>query len=1277
MSYNSPNNYLHTIAAKAHAKAAEWAGLLHTADDGPVHLGSQDTFLHFRSISSSELMSGNYTRPVTITDIETGHNDQVISVAALKGVIDKRTGEFRVVDTYERYYAPDKTHSASFNMSREVHHLTANRIEQLRTLQGATYSNKYDTQEASSLMQFMRGSLVVGHNVEEFDFSRLGIASDLQKEDILDTLVWAENVGIRKGHRGLSKLFKQLTGRSLKQAGYSHHFGFHDVLSNAEVFSAIYRQKGKGGRDVRFVTNNKGYSYGAYEDVAGTAIIRGGYYNGRGHGGPQNYMYEDEFDDRDVFAQNFDKFGNPLGWEYDENGQRQLPDGFSYADELREEGDPTGGFGTIVGAEISSTFRALTEKLQEVREATIGFKVHQQNQMIRYLATKDEDVARQYLKGLKYKEAVIDIMMKQAGPLRIARERDKSWKKAQSAVSQRQKVSSYVNHLYRKGEIGKNDWMWLSDVNNASTGFSPQDVMYMAKERKDEYKDRLKQAHSRVQAREEADLGGWNAYARALNEEDPFSFNRKDALKRIQFLDRAEKYGDITKEQRASLEQLEGSYDDLVDATNEMIKANERLAQTYHALADIKPYDMNNLVGAAHSQWSGIMGAAQGVVPGFILNPINRIGRAYLNRADRSIAPWNAVQRFYNEAVGTPLKKLTGHSSIAGAIGGPVGAGFGVFNAGTQAAGNYMQARLEMKGYDIQNNLNTLGAMISWIATPFKLLHKATKLLIGSFGGLSYKLNSFMGQGIEMMMQMGNPLSTLTGVNYGSYVGTTMMDRVALLNRGSMNATMESFATQQRMFYTMGQVDTNRLIASSMLGVYDKVYSPTNDVQGAYTSMANKLLNDIKTQDPATAARTMALAEQIDKNLPQLLETAKLLDVQDINTLMDPGNRSMYWRPVTSREEQQSMRWTQYEYGAAKDQLGVSKMRVANAMWNNLGGKRIYNAVNEFVDGIAKAVNTGEWDSVVARATEIWQTARDAFDKVWTGLSNSLKGDSDNAIVNTFKAIGLQLENVAITFAQKVVSVWDELTLALLRKVQGAVAYLSTVKIDFDLKDGKLGFKFTSIKDAEIASDNEPIYKQTISALGNITNNPREGMSGYAQLYEQLFPNASDITIANATVGDIRRRLQSLHNQGAPVIGMSALGYEQIGTDDASINEMLLRAARQGWGEAGTMEDAASMFLMKQLYNTHLNKQDVYDKTGIYGVGKQFIDSTEDVVGTLLASKYNDNVAKIDVLIRDTSGKKVMLEADSKGNLMSTNLTLLQQMIPKGIDLVVSQLKGN
>ena len=84
---------------------------------------------------------------------------------------------------------------------------------------------------------------------------------------------------------------------------------------------------------------------------------------------------------------------------------------------------------------------------------------------------------------------------------------------------------------------------------------------------------------------------------------------------------------------------------------------------------------------------------------------------------------------------------------------------------------------------------------------------------------------------------------------------------------------------------------------------------------------------------------------------------------------------------------------------------------------------------------------------------------------------------------------------------------------------------------------------------------------------------------------------------------------------------------------------------------------------------------DWYDTTGIGSAVKQFTGDTEEVLGNLISSQIADNYARVDLYFRDSTGKKAMIGADSTGSVFSKDIVLLQQMVPKGMELVVNQIK--
>lgn len=1038
--HNHPNNYLYAIAAKAHALAARTQGILKEAPDGPVRLGAQDTYMHFRGITQSESQTSRFTRPITVTDIETGNNDQVISVAALKGVIDKKTGEFRVLDTYERYYTPEKTYSQSFNMAREVHKLTPGKIAKLREIQagrGFTYGEKYDDREAQSLMKFFHGSLVVGHNVEEFDFPRLGLAQSLQSEDILDTLVWAENAGVPRGKRGLAKMFKHYTGRSMEKAGYSHHFGFHDVLSNAELLSALYMHKDVAGRDLRFVAGHKGFSYGAYEGVAGTAIIKGGYYKGRGPRGLENYMYENELDE--YGRPRADERGN-FEYEYDENGRRILPEGFSETGEWDDPAELGLTTGNIFRLEANETLRGLRDEMTRVRETMLGYSVSQKHALVRYLASKDPEMARKYLKGLQYNDETIETMMAQAMPLRISAERKAAERRSLAATVQRDRVTDLLGHMYRKGDLSKTDYQWLADVNDEGSGYSPREVAYRAKEMAAERVRRLKEVQSRRQ----------------------FEEGKEHKI------DRYGKYHYLSKADEAALRATK-SWEELSDAIEDVTKKNENLMKVYHAMADIKPYDVNQYIASAKKQWSGVVGSSQGVLPNFLRNPISRLGDATFNAIDRSVSPWNAFNRTWNSGIGQALTMAGGAMfglpgmMIGGAVSGTV-------NAASQMYGNYKQAKMEMGLLNVQNNLNTLGAMISWISTPFQLLHKAIKLVTGAFGGLTFKLNNIMGSGIGMMSQMGNPLEPLTGVNYVDYQRAGLVDMASLLKGGSTNTAIEGFAKMQRDLYRFGRVDTNKMLAANMLGVFNEAFTPTTDAEGSYYNMANKILRSMQGQNESQRADTMYYVTQLNDTLAQTIRSALMLGVTDVRDLTSPGD--MYWRPLSTGEEQRFRR-TQREYGIATQQFGFSKMRFADRLWN-VAGRDLYNGVNEIVDKLGE----GNWKGALDSAAAMWADLKKKFSEIWEGdeKGGGLKDKVGKGLDNA----GDKIKEWGWKIANGIIDVWDQIFLAIVKKAQGLIAYLSTVQVGFVKdKNGNWGIDIKSIGSVGAIDRYKSLYEVT------------------------------------------------------------------------------------------------------------------------------------------------------------------------------------------------------
>lgn len=1168
----------------------------------------------FPQASSIQLGQKTYTS----LDIETDDYNHPISVVAHK-FIQGPDGKFQSIDTYQRYY---NAHSWDLRSTQAVHGFTSASLKGLRKQQGATYGTTYKGQEIKDLQAFLGDSIVVGHNIGEFDLQKLFPEGGFHNSTI-DTLSAARNAW-KGAKNSLDHVYYRIFGRTMEQDGLFHHDANADVIASMRIMEAMSKDKGHVGRAIRYIMNaEKGYHLTEYDEYMKSMVAKGNYLSMKGKGrGNLHEVY--------MKAEDYGLM------EYDDDGNKMWVNGFHEDKPLSLE-------------ELAD------EQLRE--------------EAAREAAEWANDVKRrQGMKSLKKKGAGGSWLSNTVAEQDLFQEFNQfnNYKRlglVQKIAAVKSEESLHALQIAAGYSTGGAGWDTLMDMAGRVRSAKEQEEL--------------------AEALENARLGNIRSAARNLSEEEGWgSFNREDAVKKAKYLDKMERNHMITSEQRANLD-LVNSYDDVVDATGEVIEANQRLEKTYKALASIKPYDINNLIGAAHGQWSGIKGAAHGVIPNFILKPLSRLGDAAMNSIDRSISPWNAFNRSFNAIVGP----FMGGSEGAGIGGGGLGgftkfkAGMGIFNAGTQIVGNTAQAKIEMKGLEIQNTLNTLGAMISWIATPFQLLHKASKLLIGSFTGLSFKLNNFMTNGIDLMSQMGNPLTELTGMNYNAYAGSTMMDTASLFGKGSMNSVYEDYAMQQQGLL-LGNVNTQRMIAASMLGGFSDVYTSQGDAMTDYNTFANKILADMKGQSTLQQKQTMYLAGLIDKNLPSLLRTANLLGVTDVNQLADPSKQGMYWNTIDDTRvgkdgltEAGRLRWTQYEYGAAREQMNYSKMRLANSLWN-AGGKKIYNAFNELVDAAAM----GNWETVINNATDMWKTFKDNVTGVWDAIKKSLGGDGEEGgeskLVGTFKTIGSLITNVAIDVAMKILDIWGDITNKLASKVQGLVAYLSTVSLKphWDWKNG-LSFSMESIDTADTPKGSTHIFKSVQGYMMPWDNRTK----GYAALTNALFPDMSDEEKRKLTrdkLVDKLHHLPGIMKDG--VLDTPELNLPEYFISGLNLghNPELIEPLMDLLGKADSK--GPGLRLPAAAYSSELRpyiSKEIYDSTGIGNAVKDFNDFTLDTTRTTLQGLYNDNTAKVELWFKDDTGKKALIAADSKGSVLSKNLTLLSQMIPEGLKLVVNQLK--
>lgn len=1087
-----------------------------------------------------------YKRSYVSLDIETDDYGHPISISALKFQYDKAAQKFVSVGNYQRFY---QAHNWDLRSTEAVHGLSARVLKGLRKQQGASYGKTYRGQEIDDLQAFLGSSVVVGHNIQNFDLDML-FPDRVIGNSTIDTLAAARNAW--KGSRNdLDNVFRRVFGKTMEQAGLSHHDANADTIASMMVLEALHKDPGRVGEAIRYVMGSRGQrQLVEYDEYLNSMVVKGTYkstYRGKG-------------------------------------GNRSLGEVYMTAEEmgLKKNGKMIEGFSEIDVSRMDPNRMSDEELLSSAAADLIRHAKAADNDYKMYSASQDV--------GSEAVQAMNTYMRYQEMNLvnRLA-----------SAKSQETADAILASAGYKLRGDAANSLMSMAAG------------LRTARE-KDELQKML----------DDAEFGNWHSEVRDLNNRDEFSFDRNEAFKKMRYLDRAERRGQIWGKQRDSLDNLVGSYDDLVDATEDMIDANQRLLKVYEAIGKIKPYDVNQYIASAKNQWGGTMSSTRGVLPSFIRNPISRLGDATFNAIDRSVAPWNAVQRTWNSGIGQAITAAGG--AIGGLPGMMVGGTIsGLVNAGTQVYGNYKQAQMEMSMLNMQNNFNTLGAMISWISTPFQLLHKAAKLLIGSFSGLSYKLNSIMSGGIGLMSQMGNPLEQMTGVDYLKYQGTTLMDLASLQNKGATNSAIESFATMQRNLYRFGQVDTGKLLAANMLGVFNEAFSPTTDTVGSYYAMGNKILNNMMGQSESQRADTLYYVNQLNSSLAQTIRSALMMGVTDLRQLTDPSAfHSMYWRPIgvdrygNANDEESSFRKTQYEYGVASQQFGYTKMRFADKLWNAVG-RDLYNGFNKLIDSAAE----GDWKGVLETAGEMWETLKKKVSGVWEAIQG--KGGLSIDLSKPLQKIKEWAWDGAIA----IMDAWNAIFRLVLDKSQSLVAYLSTLQVGLvkDKKTGKWGIDITSIKDASVPG-NKNIYHGTANSwTGEYTvDGVNTGMEGYAALVDALFPNMTDWEKQFLTRETLAERLRHLPG----VIKNGKLDTPELNMEDYFIQGLNLghnpELIEPLLDMLGAAESSGAGFRKQAAWETFGSKLKDYQASGLYdamGLMNLYDNLTADVMDAMLTAR--------------------------------------------------------
>lgn len=972
-------------------------------------------------------------------DIETNDRHEPISVSAIKFAYNKETRNLEIVDTLQRYY---ESQNKWLTGTYSIHKLTEEKLHLLRQQQGAKYSTSYNKKEAGIIENFFGNSILIGQNIVDFDMPQLFRFGHMPVNQTMDTMT-AARIMWPGQKNDLDSVFRRLFGMTMADAGLPHHDANSDTVAAAMIWRAMMGMSGDAPEAMRYVLTHGGTHLAPPQSMSGRILNEKGEWvdlpvthdyvikgRAQAYGSSGSYINMEEEKRkmaRDVDGSELDieelmRGGRSDAYDLKNPETGKLKEGFNYVDEAMGGVESSAGteMTGLVQSALLDAIRNLHKEIQasgmisqQAKEAyALGNRTRMASLIDRLSSLGSEEAMGEELIDLGYGDGDIAAI---TGKALRRKQRRAEAKRASSIDAMDMQISKWN----REGWLSAKQ---LNTLARSSDPFAMEEAYYG-----------MKFEHDR---------------------------NRK--------IERAVRHGQITRRQGDNLRDNAKSYEELEDTMDQMIQWNKKLdssmegvtqrSKALHSvlasLANIPAYNFERWESAFRNEVHGIKGAARGLVPNIVYNPISRLTDAGMNALSERTAPWKAAYRLGGIAGGTLL-----HAGLAS--GNPwVAAAGAALKIGTQIVGNVGEAKITRWGEGIQNNFNTLGFIQDMILMPFRLLRAAIDKVIKGLGilaGALAGLTKLMTSGLTNMMSMGNPITGLTGMDYGAYAGSMSVDAAALLGKGTINNMFNDFATQRMQLYTTGQLNTNRLIGASMLGVFDDVYGNKMDEESSFNSMLDALIKRTSKESGVQRKQTYMLANMINPNLGALLQTANTLGAKSYNDLKNPAGMWGYSEGALDARRAGWQR-SQWEYQYAGMQRGFTMNRVATALWNGpagwgISGKGLYNGFNKVFSSVADALETGKWEKVGDTIKKLWDTIVAGTEDAWTSIKKifNIEGDASpwQMLVSSFAKVGVKAIDIfRDTILPAINNVWDNIVKIVIDKMSGLMEFLSTIRVD-------------------------------------------------------------------------------------------------------------------------------------------------------------------------------------------------------------------------------------
>ena len=974
------------------------------------------------SITPSAGIGPYSTKPQVFLDIETDDNRRPIAITAVKTRFNNATNKFEVIDALQRYY---KTTDARLKTTGLIHKYTSDTLLQLRQQQGAKYSSTYGISERGILRRWIGNATISGHNIMEFDLPVLFSHNQIRDMDVIDTVDIARSIyGTVRGPNDLDSLLKKLTGKNMAEWGLSHHDQNEDVKASMLIAQALVRSNTSYAHDIKVVMNTPGLSIAPFEGGQGfgTSIIKGDPTKVGPEYDRTNYLTLEERmtleeAERKINGQYYDDNDNEVPAD---NPGVSLEDVMSdlvgdAAEKLRTQAEITPqGINDSLSSSLTNTVERISQTNEQLATTINQFAGLNRDRWVKAFSKLGDD-ANDSMKSDLAKalgmpgEHTTNQIWRGSRILNAQNKFNKSFSNLRSLVRAGygglDVVQDIKNTLSMQPEWGAQESLDIqNDYDIASQKYAFDEAKREAKINEREEMRRKALAIAAEQRELDRDAskhyGLYKDYRRGKIKGEDYAYMVNT--------------GAIHSDD--AIANLYKKIDEGAESTKRWTNAIDAFKQSVGGV-----YDFKRWIDAGHEQSKGVLGALKGLVPSEVLGVGARFNEAFFGAhyADyygkrKIIEP---ITKIGNAAIaaGFALAPFTGGASLIAS-----GIGAGVSGI-TQAVGTYGENKIKEKGQMLQSTIHLLGGTMDTILLPFRVLGKVLRTVIKSFLALSGLIGGITIKGLRNMMDMGNPLTSYTGMDYTEYRASVAGDYGALLRKGSLESLRNTFTTDARGLYTVGKLNTNKIVAASMLGVFGDLYNPTSGGDPV-ASIANKAYKNMKGASAEEKSRIMYLLGEIGgselQNLVQSMNTLNM-SYEDIT---NPAKKGVTWTNRNDENLRKRFQLDQYEFQSIGENIKWNGMRIADKLWVKIG-KPVYNGLNDIIELIAD----NNWQGVFDKLKDFWKRVKNWWDNdkdvqdIKNIFNKPIQGLTDG-IINGFQSIGTEI----LKITQKVMhSMWD------------------------------------------------------------------------------------------------------------------------------------------------------------------------------------------------------------------------------------------------------------